>query len=1138
MTGHDDPPPGTTTVGERLLQGDDSAALAELLARAPGVLPEWDPAPGGRWDAARGPGVALSRVAARFLQVLGERFGRAVEKRELAFLGLAGVRLVPPRSSRAPVAFRLQDKSPNTRVPAGTKLTAAAAGGAQPASFETEEAVAVSSAKLVEVFSFWPGRDQYIDHSADHAAGRPFHPFRKADLVDTPHAMYIAHDGLLALSGKVTLRVGVEFLTPGSPALSLVWEYWDGKVWRAFKDPGAACSRAAGPSKDGTQGFTRNGPIVLETDFAETGPVAVRGVTSHWIRARLDIPLPAGGSQFLSARPGRDSPAQIVEGARILPEIDVVDLAIEIQRPLPARPSAKSARARPRAADPDPDPTQPDPIGGKIVPDLGLPLEKAFADRLPLDVSKTFSPFGPQPQPGSAFYWMIDEAMGKPGAIVTVELTPAFSPQHLAIENLQVDDPRADPAVPVIFRRERKILDPTLAWEYWDGRAWSPLPIVTDDPLIDPAMGWASFLPPYRGAGSDGKPLAAGSRRLKFRVPTDVGATKVNAVEGRWVRVRLVSGAFGVTYTVTATRTQESNSSFILDPPALVDFRVGYLWQYGPFPPERVLTYNDFRHADVTDKALWEGNTFAPFHPPGDTTPALYLGFDASPPEDRIGTYFDVEEDPLEDQGPPLAWEYWDGFAWKELPSVDDRTRHLRVPGLANVLGPADSAELDRFGTPRHWVRARLREDGPPGEPTLNAITPNAVDCVQRETIVGEPLGLGDGGPNLMLAFRRVPVQEGETVEVRESSGARAEVEWRLIAREVSGGDERVIRDLESKLAAEGAAPDPESGRVRLKRDRLKRVTEVWVVWRGRPHLLDSGPADRDYAVERSRGEIRFGDGTRGKVPPPGSAIQAKRYQTGGGAAGNVAKGAITSVAGAIPGLEKVENLRAAQGGADGETVAQARARGPETIRNRGRALLPGDYEALALEASPSIARAWAMAERDPAGRSSPRAGGVTLQILPRTDPGDPLPWPSFGLREEVRKFLSARAPASVFAGDRIRVTGPRYFPVDIEATLAPIHPDGAGTMLDLVKTALATFLHPVFGGPEGKGWAPERPLFASEVATVLEGVAGLDHVEGLTLLVDGSAGGDRVAPRAGRIIAAGKFLLKLAPAAIPEGRP
>ena len=91
--------------------------------------------------------------------------------------------------------------------------------------------------------------------------------------------------------------------------------------------------------------------------------------------------------------------------------------------------------------------------------------------------------------------------------------------------------------------------------------------------------------------------------------------------------------------------------------------------------------------------------------------------------------------------------------------------------------------------------------------------------------------------------------------------------------------------------------------------------------------------------------------------------------------------------------------------------------------------------------------------------------------------------------------------------------------------------------MLDNVKAALKRFLHPVVGGPDGQGWPPERDLFTSDLAAVLEEVDKLDHIQELSLLVSGVVQGDRVQVPDGSIIAAGNFTLKLAAAAIAEGQ-
>ena len=176
---------------------------------------------------------------------------------------------IPARSARAPVAFQLREKAPPSRIPAGTKLTAdAPPGQSQPVSFETEQTVGVSAAKLVEVVSFWPGRDQYIDHSADAIARRPFRAFRRADLINTPHELYLGHDTLLALAGKVTLLVGVELATLGTQQLAHIWEYWDGQVWRAFKDLNETCSETA----SGGRTAPRDLPAMGRSCWRRTSP--------------------------------------------------------------------------------------------------------------------------------------------------------------------------------------------------------------------------------------------------------------------------------------------------------------------------------------------------------------------------------------------------------------------------------------------------------------------------------------------------------------------------------------------------------------------------------------------------------------------------------------------------------------------------------------------------------------------------------------------------------------------------------------------------------------------------------------------------------------------------------------------------
>ena len=73
-----------------------------------------------------------------------------------------------------------------------------------------------------------------------------------------------------------------------------------------------------------------------------------------------------------------------------------------------------------------------------------------------------------------------------------------------------------------------------------------------------------------------------------------------------------------------------------------------------------------------------------PFY--ADTLPALYLGFDQPLPNDLVSLYLNIVESGAD--GPPLAWEAWDGTAWRTL-TVNDGTGALARPGMVSFLAPA-----------------------------------------------------------------------------------------------------------------------------------------------------------------------------------------------------------------------------------------------------------------------------------------------------------------------------------------------------------------------------------------------------------------------------------------------------------------
>ena len=153
------------------------------------------------------------------------------------------------------------------------------------------------------------------------------------------------------------------------------------------------------------------------------------------------------------------------------------------------------------------------------------------------------------------------------------------------------------------------------------------------------------------------------------------------------------------------------------------------------------------------------------------------------------------------------------------------------------------------------------------------------------------------------------------------------------------------------------------------------------------------------------------------------------------------------------------------------------------------------------------------------APNGQPAPGWVTVIVVPQSS--DPQPQPTLELRRQVHDFLALRAPATVMPG-RIAVIGPKYLPVGASVIVFPADAAAAGSVERRVESALRSFLHPVTGGPEGKGWPFGRGVYLSDLASILEALDGVDHLRNLELLLGGAPVGEQVSVPRDRIVTAG----------------
>ena len=125
----------------------------------------------------------------------------------------------------------------------------------------------------------------------------------------------------------------------------------------------------------------------------------------------------------------------------------------------------------------------------------------------------------------------------------------------------------------------------------------------------------------------------------------------------------------------------------------------------------------------------------------------------------------------------------------------------------------------------------------------------------------------------------------------------------------------------------------------------LVRVNEI--EWNEADNLAGLIPTDRSYAMQTNDDDqtsVVFGNGEHGARIPTGTANIKATYRYGIGASGNVGAAAINQLATHPPGLQGVVNPLAASGGADRDTIDQARRNAPLAVAALDRLVSVDDY--------------------------------------------------------------------------------------------------------------------------------------------------------------------------------------------------
>jgi predicted phage baseplate assembly protein len=218
--------------------------------------------------------------------------------------------------------------------------------------------------------------------------------------------------------------------------------------------------------------------------------------------------------------------------------------------------------------------------------------------------------------------------------------------------------------------------------------------------------------------------------------------------------------------------------------------------------------------------------------------------------------------------------------------------------------------------------------------------------------------------------------------------------------------------------------------------------------------------------------------------------IAATRYRHGGGAAGNVGPSTLVSLRTSLPYIDRVENISAAIGGVDAETVDNAKRRGPQSLRAGARAVTVEDFERLASSADPAIARVRCL---PPLETGKP----IRLLVVPAIErPGELLELDDFALSDGMVQRITEHLDERRILGTAIEIGTPYYQGVTV-AALVGARPGRPVTLVrERARSALYRYLNPLTGGPNGTGWPFDADLNSANVFQLLEAVDGVERVE------------------------------------------
>ncbi len=641
-----------------------------------------------------------------------------------------------------------------------------------------------------------------------------------------------------------------------------------------------------------------------------------------------------------------------------------------------------------------------------------LPPSSLCAEEVDLSHS-AFFPFQEHYGIYDSFYVSCEEAFCKEGARVslTVEMEYLTIPPDVP---WQAPDIHYKNIMKTTDFDQQRPLDTSIdqvVWEYFNGQGWVKL---------FPKNEYQHFFSPNET-----------ERTLSFLVPEQWERTIQGGFEARFLRARIARVNNPYSY----------GGNFIT--PFIASLSFSYSYEEHAHRPIDAMVIRSNLVERVFD--LHHGANEPLFQVELPKEPAMYWRLSKAMTEGPIRILLDIEANTIFTR-PPLHWEYLaqsnDGKGiWKSL-DVSDKTKHLANTGIVTIMGKRDFHKATLFGREGYFLRllnlGRSYSETPFVRlPHIRSIHFNTVPLLQKNAQQTEYFFVETEECHKICTLTGQDVCEIQ-VWVDEKGHLHAQ---------------------EERLALENPQVIPEY-------DSSGQLQHLWIAWKQVEHLSDYKADERVFSLDSVAGQVSFGDGIHGKLPPP-SKYESIRisYATNDGTAGNVSPNAIQGFTQSIAHLETVSNHKALVGGLAKETMEEVARRNACMLSSMKRMVSLEDYHRLLPAYERRIHKVKCLPHMNQHGEK--QWGTVSIAVLPNDYKGGREQFDS--IASSLHEILKEQGN---FGLDKIlQIFEVSYVEMKISLVLHMQDYNDYHQIYQDVCQELEKFLHPIHGNFQGEGF-------------------------------------------------------------------